>query len=215
MDMAFDYITKRKTEDESNEGYGFEWLQAKRVFVSEDQSGIPYGGVIYGLYFNYPSSGISEFHRNSDKSYGVSVYNLSVHNITRSSREEAYLLKSMRLAVALPIVARLWISEDAVAVFSTIRLSEDVDYCGTIVYDCNWLIAYFSILKYDVIDLNGDSTGMTVYPRASVRFDSASNEFSQIIGGAQCLANNLNYADLPSLLACITKSNATWLCSKI
>ena len=46
--LTFDYITKRKTEDELNEEYGVEWLQAKRVFVSDDQSGIPYGSGIYG-----------------------------------------------------------------------------------------------------------------------------------------------------------------------
>ena len=43
-----------------------------------------------------PSSGVPRFCRNSDKSYDVEVNNLYTHDITHSSREEAYLLKSMR-----------------------------------------------------------------------------------------------------------------------
>ena len=46
--LAFDYITKRKTDDGLNEQYGV-------IFVSDDQSGIPYEG----SYLNYPSWGIS------------------------------------------------------------------------------------------------------------------------------------------------------------
>ena len=87
MDMAFDYVTKRKTEDELYEEYGDKWLQSKRVFVFDYQGGIPYGGVIYGLYLNYPSSGISGFYRNTDKSYNVELNNLYIHDITHSSFE--------------------------------------------------------------------------------------------------------------------------------
>ena len=85
MDMAIDYVTKHKTADEFNEEYGLKWIQAKRVFISDDQSGIPYGGVIYGLFLEYPRSGISGFYRNSDI-----VNNLHVHDSTHSSRAEAY-----------------------------------------------------------------------------------------------------------------------------
>ena len=155
MDMAFDYIA------------------TKRMFVSDDQSGIPYDGVIYGLYLNYPSSGISQFYRNSNKSYGVSVNNLYVHDITHPSREEAYLLKSMRSAFALPIVARLWIGEDAIAVFSTIPPSEYVDYYGTIVYD--WVIAYFAILKHDVN--NVEVTNLLYFGDSALSCTSGENRF--------------------------------------
>ena len=49
--------------------------------------------------------------------------------------------------------------------------------------------------------LTGNSTGMTVYQRASVRFDGKSNEFLRIIGGSQFFANSLDYDDLAPLLA--------------
>ena len=38
--MTFDFVTESKTEDELYEEYGNKWLQSKRVFVSDDQSGI-------------------------------------------------------------------------------------------------------------------------------------------------------------------------------
>ena len=80
---------KRQTEDELNEEYGVKWLQAKHVFVSHDQSGIPYGGVIYSLYLDYPSSGISGF---CDKSDDILVNNLYVHDITDILRVEKVCL---------------------------------------------------------------------------------------------------------------------------
>ena len=144
----------------------------KSVFVSDDQSGIPYGGVIYGLYLNYPSSGISGFYRNSDKSYNVQVNNLYVHDITHSSREEAYLLKSMGSVFALPIVARLWMGEDVVTGFSTIEPNEDVYYYGTIVYD--WLIAYFTILKEDVN--NVEATNLLYFGDSALEWTPATSK---------------------------------------
>ena len=116
MDTAFDYTT--------NQEYGVKWLQAKRVFASYDQSRITYG-VIHGLYLHDSSSGMSGFYRNSDQSYYISVNNLYVYDITHLSREEAYLLKSMRSIFVVPIVARLWMGEDTVTGF-TMRPSEDV-----------------------------------------------------------------------------------------
>ena len=46
---------------------------------------------------------------------------------------------------------------------------------------------------------------MTVYPRASVRCDGATIEFSQIIGDLQFLTNNLDYDDAASFLCVVVQ----------
>ena len=81
MDMAFDYVTKCKREDELNEEYCVKWLQA-----SYGQSRTSYDGAIYGLYSSYPSSGIQDFStiRPSEDVYyyGTIVYDWLIANFS-------------------------------------------------------------------------------------------------------------------------------------
>ena len=87
MDMAFDFVTGGRTEDELFEEYGLEWLQAKRVFVYEEQDGIPYGGSMYGVYLNYPGTGITGFYTNNEVSKNVEIDGLYIHDLTHGTLE--------------------------------------------------------------------------------------------------------------------------------
>ena len=86
MDLAYEYVTditinkidQHITYNEMIEKYGNQWKSSHNVFVRDEQNGIPYGAVMYGLLLNHPSSSIPGFYKSIDESNNIEINNLYI-----------------------------------------------------------------------------------------------------------------------------------------
>jgi hypothetical protein len=161
MDMAFDYVTGRKSEDELYEKYGLEWLQAKRVFVYEKQNGVPYGGSLYGVYLNYPGTGITGFYTNNEVSKNVEINNLYIHDLTHGTVETPCITDHSKSIFGVAVSAQKLLGDPNYnnwANIKTIQSNEEMYYYGTIVYDM--FLAFYDIVSKDGNNIDALNMGV-------------------------------------------------------
>merc|ERR1712154_705739 len=70
-------------------------------------SGLPYGGVLYGVYLNYPGSGIFGWDVSDQRSKNLFIRNLAIHDLYHEGKEVFGLSKNKKRFVVNTLLAPL------------------------------------------------------------------------------------------------------------